>query len=189
VAVVSAGTEHQRWDVPEPVAYPDAIQVVGGVAAPLLAGFSLSAVTLLIGTQADIRRPGLSLFLFAVALVAFVTAVQTAFHARMYAATPAQLLEWWPGADAERVVVAQREQSAAMSKHRWWAKRCRHTYNAGILAVLLALATIVIPSGEMGAGRIAALTVLLLAVALEVLWVTIGWWGSSWFGRWLMPPS
>jgi hypothetical protein len=46
---------------------------VGGVATPLLA-LSLSSVTLLVGTSPGATWPGLSLFLFAVATVAFVTA-------------------------------------------------------------------------------------------------------------------
>jgi hypothetical protein len=39
---VSDRPDHQLWKVPEPLGYPEAIQAVGGVAAPLLAGFSLS---------------------------------------------------------------------------------------------------------------------------------------------------
>jgi hypothetical protein len=179
--------DHQLWKVPEPLGYPEAIQAVGGVAAPLLAGFSLSAITLLIGTQPGVRWPGLSLFLFAFATVAFVTAVQTAFHARMHAASPAQMLEWWPGADAERIAALRVEQALDSRRHTWWAGLCRYTYNAGIVAVLLALATVVVPPGGLSAGRVAALIVLLLAVALECLWMTFGRWSGTRFGRWLIP--
>jgi uncharacterized membrane protein YdbT with pleckstrin-like domain len=67
---------------PSPYGAPAAIEMMGSVAAPLLAGFSLTLLILVITNSDAFRWPGLVLVAFAVSAVTLISVVQFTFWAR-----------------------------------------------------------------------------------------------------------
>src|SRR5580698_9548658 len=63
---------------------------LGGVAAPLLAGFAITMVALVVQIASDLRWPDVSLVLLGAAAVLLLQVVQLSARARGYAVTPAQ---------------------------------------------------------------------------------------------------
>ncbi len=86
------------WNRRRPINYPKQTEIAGGIAAPLLAGFSLTTVAqLVIGSD----RPWLSGWataLFAAAAAFLVYTVQFSATALGYAATPSDRLDYNPEA-------------------------------------------------------------------------------------------
>lgn len=71
-----------KWRKPAPLGYGSAIDSVGSVAAPLLAGFCLATVIIVSDDAANFRWPGAVLLALAIAAVAFVGSVQCAYNSR-----------------------------------------------------------------------------------------------------------
>src|SRR5215467_14192129 len=90
--------EPQVWNRRRPINYPKQIEMAGGIAAPLLAGFSLTTVAqLVIGRD----HPWLSDWataLFAIAAALLIYALQFSATALGYAATPSERLDYNPEA-------------------------------------------------------------------------------------------
>ena len=131
-----------KWRKPSPLGYANAIDSLGAVASPLLAGFSLASVIIVRDDAANFRWPGAVTLALAVAAVLLVGAVQCAYNARQYLWSSADVADWWPdmqeGSDREQLL---RDQQAE-AFHRWeaWTKWTRITYDLGILALLAGLA-------------------------------------------------
>jgi MFS family permease len=137
--------------------YPQAIQGLGSVAAPLLAGFSLTLVIYTLTSTASFRWPNAVLALILAAALSLITAVQCAMVARFYAVPD--------GPASERLRL--------MASHALWARRVEKLYNAGILLLLTGITVALVPPGslaEMGA-RPAAIVVGLLGLAGATLWM------------------
>jgi hypothetical protein len=73
-----------KWRKPTPLGYANAIDSVGGVAAPLLAGFSLASVIVISDDAENFRWSGAAILGFTIAAVALVGTVQCGFNARQY---------------------------------------------------------------------------------------------------------
>src|SRR5262245_5330942 len=86
------------WNRRRPINYPKSLEMTGGIAAPLLAGFSLTTVAqLVIGRD----HPWLSewaIAAFAIAAGLLVYALQFSSTALAYAATPSDRLDYNPEA-------------------------------------------------------------------------------------------
>jgi MFS family permease len=137
--------------------YPQAIQGLGSVAAPLLAGFSLTLVIYTLTSTASFRWPNAVLALILAAALSLITAVQCALVARFYLV---------PGAHGA-------EQARLAAAHGLWARRVERLYNAGILLLFSGITVALVPPGplaEMGA-RLAAIAVGLLGLAVAALWM------------------
>lgn len=78
------GAAGPTWMPPSPYGAPAAIEMMGSVAAPLLAGFSLTLLILVITNPDAFRWPGLVLVAFAVSAVTLISVVQFTFWARSY---------------------------------------------------------------------------------------------------------
>src|SRR5512146_1621368 len=121
---------------------------MGSVAAPLLAGFSITVVTVVLTSSQQVRWPGIVVILATVATIALISSVQFTFWAREVAVSPDDMRRWWDDADAAdgrayRVV----EMRSFQAVHRRYAARARYAYDAGIVALLLALAAVLVPPG------------------------------------------
>lgn len=131
-----------KWRKPSPLGYGNAIDSVGSVASPLLAGFSLASVIVVADDADHFRWPGAVVLALGIAAVILIGTVQCAYNARQYLWSAAEVSNWWPdmkeGSEFERLL--RDEQSAAF--HRWagWARWARITYDCGILALLAGLA-------------------------------------------------
>lgn len=170
------------WAKPAPFGAPAAVQSLSGTAAPLLAGFCLTVVTLIIQQPGQFRFPGATLLLLSGAIVLLLTCVQCGFWARQYFASPDEAASWFPDYDTsrERQDKVQEEQRNNYAFYLRWANRARLTYAAGIVAVYCALAASLVPTSEADDVRlrgVAALVFALAAVA-EILWTVWAWRGS-----------
>ncbi len=165
-----------RWNTPAPYGAPAAVEAMASVAAPLLAGFSLALIGLVLPSQKLLRWPELALFLLVLSALLLLAAVQHGFWARQYIATPSDLSQWWPDLDEseERLLMVRREQWSYQTIYTVYAGRARAAYRLGILALLAAVAVVVVPDrplGEVPAGRLAVVGLAVFGFLLEALWI------------------
>jgi hypothetical protein len=167
---------------PAPYGAPAAAEGRGSIVAPLLAGFSFALVGLVVQSQQAIRWPDLALFLLASAGVLLVSAVQFTFRARQYQVTPSEAKDWWPDweDDLERQDRVYEELRTYQACHRLWVRRARLAYNTAICALLLGLAVVLVPRSVPGLdvvtpARLAAVAVVLVALAFELLQLMAQW--------------
>jgi hypothetical protein len=187
------------WQRPAPYGIAEAIGAAGTVVAPLLAGFSVTLIVLILGViasdkganatsltshgavtvpPATILHPDLALVLLIAAAGALLAAVQCAFWARQYQATPSEIEQWWGALDdLEDVYIrsnweqARKEQLGYTKLQLLWIQRFRVAYHAGILLILSALTIVLIPGGEIGVERWCAIAAGILATTAEATWI------------------
>lgn len=81
------------WVTPALYGEAEALNSMGTIAAPLLAGFSLASAVLTVTIKpTDARGPDAALLLFMLAAVLFVTSVQAMFWVRQYQANPSEIM-------------------------------------------------------------------------------------------------
>ena len=89
------GSGLDRAPPPAPLGRSAAYQAVGEVAAPLLAGFSITLVGVIAQGPSTIRWPGAALLLLTVAAASLLFSVQAAFFGRQLYWTRADLTAWY----------------------------------------------------------------------------------------------
>lgn len=111
---------------------------LGGVAAPLLAGFAITMVALVVQIADEVRWPDVSLVLLGAAAVLLLQVVQLNARARGYAVTPNQAREWY--ADIEqnpaRLRVVNWELRHHMACWRDLVRRARARYYAALVTAV-----------------------------------------------------
>lgn len=164
------------WDEPALYGEAEAVASVGTVAAPLLAGFCLTAtVQALTLTTSDTRWPSLMLLLFMLASLLFVATVQFMFWARRYQVGPSELKVWWPDADhPQRTKMLQDIQKRHAVGFRRWARWARAAYRAALLFLLAGFTILAVPPagshGQPSVIRWVAVGVGAAAFVAEVIW-------------------
>ena len=173
-----------KWSKPAPLGYGNAIDSVGSVASPLLAGFSLASVILVSDDAGNFRWPGAVMLALTIAAATLIGTVQCAYNARQYLWSAADVTSWWPDIEngSQREELLRHEQSKAF--HRWeaWARWTRTTYDCGILALLVGLALALPPQHGAGAQeslRWVASGMAFAACAGEVSWIVTEYWRRS----------
>jgi nitrate reductase gamma subunit len=176
------------WQAPGKFGYAEAVQSAGTIVAPLLAGFTIAMIGLVVDTSnKGVRHRDLALLVLTAAASALLAAIQCAYSARQYLATPDQFQSWYPdletaepyeedaGKGLSRPVqtwwAARSEQAAHTALHARWAKRFRVLYHVGVVLVLCGLAVTLIPPGHVSATRCVAVGLASLAALAEALWV------------------
>ena len=149
--------------------------MVGGIAAPLLAGFSLTIVAQLVIGHDQPWLAGYAIALFAVAAALLLNALQFSATALGYGATPTERLDYNPEAASNNEIlhivrVRQWEEMDLRARHM---KRARYSYNAGLFAFLGGLGLIIVPhqSWPWPIGRLIGVIAVGLSLVLEALWV------------------
>lgn len=162
------------WSVPVPYGEPAAIEGMGLVASPLLAGFSLALVVLVIDKYSELRFPDWALLLLVLAAVLLIMSVQFTFSARSYSITPDQLKEWWPDlTDSTRWEQQRGVQWRYNDRFRMWAGRARRSYNAAIMVLLIAISVVLVPKKELPITRPRwiAIAIPVAGVLFELFWM------------------
>jgi hypothetical protein len=164
------------WNYPVPYGGPAAIEGMGLIAAPLLAGFSMALVVLVIDKYNELRFPDWALLLLVLAAVLLIMSVQFTFSARSYFVTPDQLKEWWPDLGDERRWKQQRPaQWRYYDRYQMWAGRARRSYNAAIMVLLLAISVVLVPKPEhavsVSRARWISIAIPLGGVLFELFWM------------------
>jgi hypothetical protein len=162
------------WGPPTPIGHHVALQSVGGIAAPLLAGFSFTMTSVLL-TASDhpCRWLNVALALFVLAGLVLIFAVQSAVWLQSYAAKPSDYLDWFPqdafgNSPTSTLVTRQIKDSG---KAGTWAKATRRLYNLGILLLLAGVATAVVPPGHIPRERWVVIGVGAVGFIVELVWV------------------
>lgn len=155
---------------PEPYGVFATVEGLGGVAAPLLAGFAVTLIALVAQIAPALRYPDAALLLFAASAVLFLQVVQLNARARGYAVTPSQVREWYVDADdpaRHRVLAWELRHHRACWEYL--VRRTRLRYNVAILALAVGLMVMLLPASGVGPVRAAAIAVLGLFTLVEVL--------------------
>jgi len=161
-----------RWDVPYPYGQAAAIDSMGGIAAPLLAGFAVTIALLVLSTPQAFRFVSLTLGLLLIAASALIAALQFTFRARQYSVTPAEIEVWWPDAkDPGRRHELEHEQREHRTAYQRWSNIARVAYNVGILFFVCGLTAALFPPGSISGARIIVIVLALLAAAAELCWI------------------
>jgi hypothetical protein len=168
------------WAKPSPLGYGAAMDSLGTVASPLLAGFAMASVIVVAVSPGSLRWPGVAMLGLAVAAVAFLGALETSFNAKRYLWSASDAAGWWPetmsGTAGERVLAGQ--QWAAFRRWQRWSSWSRRLYNAGLLVLLAGLSAALPPppgDHQQAALRWAAAGVVAVALAAEVVWMVIAY--------------
>jgi hypothetical protein len=138
----------------------EASDAMTGVAAPLLAGFTVSLVTVVVQGSDNFRWPSVCALGFTLSAVALITTVQAGFWLRYYR----------PATDSgERA--RERAGDRTARQYVFWGRLARYTYDAGIFLLLLGLAAVLAPPDGKDAARWTAAVVAALAALAELFWV------------------
>jgi MFS family permease len=151
-----------------------AVNAVGTVAAPLLAGFSLTFVGQLLGGQSGPRWPDLTLLLLIIAGLAFIGSLQCALRARQWDATPKDISDWWPNSESDKdlQIVLYQQQAMLKGTHEVWATISILFFHTGIISLFVAMATLLVPSNGSTITPLRTISIILIASAAVV---EFGW--------------
>jgi hypothetical protein len=159
------------WTAPFPYGYPEAVEQGGTVAAPLLAGFSVTLIGLVLTAPDSLRWPAVSLAVLMASTILLLAAVQFAFVARQYSVLPSDLESWWPDHDeSPRWEQLRSEQEAHASSHLRWAAAFRTAYNLGVLLFLAGTTISLAPPEGGGSGRWIAFGIGAVGFLGELIW-------------------
>jgi len=190
----AGGSREPHWVTPYLYGEAEALNSMGTIAAPLLAGFSLAAmVSTLTIAKTQARWPDAAFLLFLLAAVLFVATVQAMFWARGYQTSPQQIKEWWPDAeDTERKEQMRRDQKLHADGFRMWSNRARVTYSAALLCLLAALTSLAVPPesyGQASVLRWLAVAIGVVAFIAETFWIIGSFADPKWMAWLLEPPE
>jgi hypothetical protein len=152
---------------------------LGGVAAPLLAGFAITMIALVVQIADDVRWPDVSLVLLGAAAVLLLQVVQLSARARGYAVTPVQAREWYP--DIEQNSARLRMVNGELRHHlacwRDLVRRARARYNLAIVLLLCGITVLLVPkqTAQLTAMRGLAIAVIALGGLIEIAAIVADW--------------
>lgn len=89
------------WNRPRPINYPKQIEMTGGIAAPLLVGFSLVIIAQVATDRDQSWQSAWAIALFTIAAILLIYALQFSSMALGYAAPPSDRLDYNPEAASE----------------------------------------------------------------------------------------
>lgn len=166
------------WSPPGRYGQAAAIDGMGTVAAPFLAGIAMALAVLVISSSEDFGAEGLALFALVGAAIALVASAECTFVARKYVVTPSQLEEWWPEKDddpyrSERLERDQADAKEGFQRWSWWA---RQAYNAGIVVLSGGVAALLVPHGGLAhadALRLATFSLALAGLFAEIVAIAV----------------
>ena len=134
------------WQFPVPFGRGAATDTMTGVAAPLLAGFSLALLGVVAQAPGSFRLPGAALFTLTATTILMVGCVQLGFRARSYLYSAADISSWWPEPRPPIVTEAlQRQQAGHFALWLRWSNRARVAYNAAIIMLACGVALVLAP--------------------------------------------
>lgn len=164
------------WKRPGPLGQAQALASLEGVVSPLLAGFSLTTITLLLTIESSIRPPlaDWAVAAFAIAAGLFVYAIQFSAAGMGYAVAPGDRLSWTPEAtiDESELQRARRLQAVDAVLFDEYSGRANYCYEYGLIAFLAGLLLLLVPA-HWTVLRGIPVIVVGAALALEIAWSRI----------------
>lgn len=166
------------WRPPGQLGFPEAVHAQGTVAAPMLGGFCLVFVSLLLPTMGKPHRTfarwdDLTLWLLVAATVVFVVSVQCALVARSYQVVPSELLDWTADPETGEGKAPwhnlRRLQRSHLILNERWGERSQLAFQVGIGLLGFGLAAALVPTGEVSPARWALAGTLTAITVVDVL--------------------
>jgi hypothetical protein len=163
------------WRRPAPLGYGPAVDAVGTVAAPLLGGFSVSTIGIVLTAESAIRWPGAVFITLTLAAASFIMCVQCNFYARLHFYSPADAADWWSESDfKERREDIQAEQEYDIGIWYTWMNGARRLYNLGLFALWAGIAFALMPPPRephaVAGSRWVAVGIAGIVIVIELLW-------------------
>ncbi|MFI1158554.1 hypothetical protein [Streptomyces sioyaensis] len=150
---------------------------MGNVAAPFLAGFSLTVFVITLTLKEGAARwPDLALLLFMLAAFILIATVQFMFWARHHLVTPRDLMDWYPDwMQPFRRTQLSRYLRVGNGRFRRRANVARVLYGLGLLCLFAGLTILAVPPevARTPALRWAAVWVGSAATVAEFVWVVL----------------
>lgn len=173
------------YKAPSPFGYPAGIQAAGTLAAPILAGFTVTMISIILPSIGDptkppfTRWPELTLLLLIAAALCLLMAVQASVIARIWETTPTMYREWWPNdfslgepsRPSHRVINHQRQ---ALRNNYLWSKFMRVFCHLGIVALLATITVATVSPTRMSISRWAVTGLAALGALGEAAWIIVG---------------
>lgn len=159
------------WEQPGSLGFAEALRGLGGVVAPLLTGFSLTSIVLLLTASSAPRDADWAVVALTVTVVCLLYSMQVAVLALARSPSPADILTWKPEvAVSDAALQEAREQQAATlhDMRRLW-EFSAFAYDLGIIAFLSALVLLLIPR-SWSFPHSAAVVVAGFALIFEAYW-------------------
>jgi MFS family permease len=172
------------WHAEAPYGHSRSVDSAGTIAAPLLAGFTITMMTFVVEHHDLVRWADIALLVLVSAAILLLISVQCAYSARRYAVIPSELVDWWPDIhdDDDRLEMVREEQWGHAELYTLWVRRFTNTFNAGILLVLVGLMLVLLPPdrvmgkpADISISRYFAVSVSAAGVVLELLWIIATW--------------
>ncbi len=161
------------WQVRDPLGTVDAKRAMGTIAAPLLAGFSLTTIVALLSADKILERDW-GITVFAAAAVMFLLSVQFTYMGLMYAASPSERMAWMARVPGQEPDEAEYADAAGMQakdfelQERYFT-RAGMFYNFSVLAFTAGMALILVPQ-TWTVPRGTAIAILSVVFVLEATW-------------------
>jgi hypothetical protein len=165
------------WKPPIPLGEAEVVRGLGGIVAPLLAGFSLAAIATLLTATSPPRLTEFAIVAFVLTVAVLLFAMQFAFVALRYVVLPSDRIDWHPEASTKSEVLkkVREEQAVDQAITKIYADRTALLYNLGLVFFSAGLTLLLVPT-RWTVGRILALAIAAVATSLELYWIS---------GRWL----
>lgn len=173
----SPGPRNWGAKPPSPFGQQHAYDAAGTVAAPLLAGFSLTTAITILKDYRSFGYPEIALIAFVLATGLMLTALQSTFALRMYYWTKADLDDWFEPLSPAAEQLYREQHVLDM---RTWSHRrliSHVAYNLGMLAFLTGTAAALAPPSpdcELAGARNGAAVIALLFLLIELAWWLLG---------------
>ncbi len=151
----------------------ETVQPATTIAAPLLAGFSLTGLFLVLQTPDAIRLQVAVMIDLAAAVVVLIMTVQCGF----WALREIRILE---NEIAQILGAGHFVDPTISDKAGFWVRWARILYDLGILLLLAGLTLALVPKGQLVTPRLAAVGVVGIGFVLELCWVV---WSFNRRGR------
>jgi MFS family permease len=136
-----------QWRRPKLLGYTETLRGLGGIVAPLLTGFSLATIAVLLTATTHPWLWRWAVVALTVAVAVFLFAMQVSFLALARSPSPSDFLAWVPEIADNEALKAQAltEQAHTFEQmSRLW-KRVGFTYEIAIIAFLAGVVLLLVP--------------------------------------------
>jgi hypothetical protein len=157
--------------------YQETLRGLGGIVAPLLAGFSLAAIATIVTGRVGPPLAAWPVASLATAVALLLFSMQVAFLALTQNSTPQDVLAWRPEATVseEELQLVRLTQAADFEEMSRLGYLSLNAYAAGLIAFLLGVLFLMVPEDWSG-GWAVGVAVIAAALALEVWWFAANRW-------------
>jgi hypothetical protein len=161
--------------IPDPFGSAEAVKAIGTVAAPLLAGFSVTISVLVVQNSTNVRWPTETLAALSASVVVLIMAVQCGFWAISYYNTFSAALDMWPDKDDDlRREGVERSLADHLRRYRTWASALRLMYDLGLLLLIAGFGMGLLPSGKhVSKPRLIPSGIAAIGFVIEISWVVV----------------